>query len=356
MRAIHVLISVFLLSAMSAICQTTGTPPISELAQHAESGDAQAQFELGRAYEDGKGVAQDDEQAVQLFRKSADQGNARAQNALGVMYALGRGVQRDKEEAVRWYKKAAKQGLAEALYNVAISYYNGEGVGEDISAAYAWMMLAQSKGDPQAAEAVKRIAGELRAGLSVSKFQLARMYETGEEIPQDPARAIDLYRQIAGDDHNFRNGIAQFRLCQMYDNGIGVAKGFAQAKSWCRQAAKQGNASAYLVLGVAAERGLGGPINLKEASDWYEDAAIANVYAGFMLSGELKLKSGSHDDQKTAYYWFFLAQKYKISGSEAKLQQASIGLTDKEIFEEQKKATQWLLESHNARMSKLKLH
>lgn len=356
MKASVILISGLLFFAVAAACQDGAPVPISELVQHAESGDAKAQFELGRAYEDGKGTPQDDEHAVEWFRKSAEQGNAQAQNSLGVMYALGRGIQRDKEEAVRWYKKAAKQGLAEALYNVAISYYNGEGVEEDISAAYAWMMLAQSKGDPQAAEAVKRIAGELRAGLSVSKFQLARMYETGEEIPQDPARAIDLYRQIAADDHDFRNGIAQFRLCQMYGNGTGMAKDFAQAKSWCKQAAKQGNASAYLVLGVAAERGLGGPINLKEASDWYEDAAIADASAGFMLSGELKLKSGSHDDQKTAYYWFFLAQKYKISGSEAKLQQASIGLTDKEISEEQKKATQWLRESRNARMSKLKLH
>ena len=332
-------------------------PAVSqELLTRAESGDAQAQFELGRAYEDGKGVPQDDTLAAEWFRKSAEQGNAQAQNSLGVMYALGRGVQRDKEEAVRWYKKAAKQDMAEALYNVAISYYNGEGVGEDLTAAYAWMTLAQSKGDPQAAEALKRMAGELRAGLSVSKFQLARMYETGDEIPQDSARAIDLYRQIAADDPNFRNGIAQFKLCQKYGNGEGVEKDLSQAKSWCRLAAKQGNSSAYLVLGLAAERGLGGPIDLKEASDWYEDAAIVGTSAGFMFSGELKLKTGSHDDQKAAYYWFFLAQKYKIPGSDTKLQQASIGLTDKEIAEQQKKATKWLREPHNERMSKLRLH
>ena len=356
MKLLQTHISALLLLIMPAYCQTATPIPVPELTHQAQSGDAQAQFELGRAYEDGKGVAQDDAQAVEWFRKSAEQGNAQAQNSLGVMYALGRGVQHDKEEAVRWYKKAAKQGMAGALYNVAISYYNGEGVGEDITAAYAWMTLAESKGDPQAAEALKRMAGELRAGLSVSKFQLARMYETGEEIPQDPARAIDLYRQIAAGDRDFRNGAAQFRLCQMYANGEGVAKDFAQAKSWCRLAAKQGNSSAYLVLGVAAERGLGGPINLKEASDWYEDAAIADASAGFMLSGELKLKSGSHDDQKTAYFWFFLAQKYKISGSDAKLQQASIGLTDKEIAEQQKKATKWLHELRNDKMSKLKLH
>jgi TPR repeat protein len=64
----------------------------TEIRQHAESGDAQAQFELGRSYEDGNGTEQDDARAVEWFRKSAEQGNAQAQNSMGVMYALGRGV------------------------------------------------------------------------------------------------------------------------------------------------------------------------------------------------------------------------------------------------------------------------
>jgi uncharacterized protein len=86
-------------------------PDTQELLKRAEAADTQAQFELGRAYEDGKGVPQDDERAVEWFRKSAEHGNAQAQNSLGVMYAQGRGVQRDRAEAVRWYRKAAKQGL-----------------------------------------------------------------------------------------------------------------------------------------------------------------------------------------------------------------------------------------------------
>jgi TPR repeat protein len=170
MKVSLVWLSVLLVFAAPAPCQSA--TPSAELTQHAQSGDAQAQFELGRAYEEGKGVQQDDERAVEWFRKSADQKYAQAQNSLGVMYALGRGVQQDKEEAVRWYKKAAKQGLAEGIYNVAISYYNGEGVGADMVAAYAWMTLAQSKGDPQAAEAVKRIGGEMKNEPAVGKFQL----------------------------------------------------------------------------------------------------------------------------------------------------------------------------------------
>src|SRR5437588_2119710 len=150
---------------------------ISSLQQRAESGDAQAQFELGRAYEDGKNVAQDDAKAVEWFRKSADQGNVLAENSLGVMYALGRGVTRDREEALRWYKKAAKQGSAEAIYNVAISHFNGEGTEENIGMACTWMMAAQRKGDTQAADALKHIQQEMSNRLDRCKMDLALLYE-----------------------------------------------------------------------------------------------------------------------------------------------------------------------------------
>jgi TPR repeat protein len=191
MKVLLIQMPVLLLFALPVACQEATSVPILELAQRAETGDAQAQFELGRAYEDGKGVAQDD--ARELFRKSADQGNAQAQDSLGVMYALGRGMQQEKEEAVRWYKKAAKQGLAEGIYNVAISYYNGEGVEENINLAGSWMMAAQRKGDAQAADALKHISEQLNNRLDRSKFDLARLYEKGDELSLDLPAALTLY-------------------------------------------------------------------------------------------------------------------------------------------------------------------
>ncbi len=59
--------------------------PISEVQKAAEQGNADAQSLLGAMYEYGKGVAQDDKQALAWTRKAAEQGNATAQFALGVM-------------------------------------------------------------------------------------------------------------------------------------------------------------------------------------------------------------------------------------------------------------------------------
>lgn len=338
---------------MPAVCQTT--VPISEVAQHAESGDAQAQFELGRAYEDGKSVAQDDEQAVQWFRKSAEQGNAQAQNSLGVMYALGRGVQRDKEEAVRWYKKAAKQGLAEGIYNVAISYYNGEGIEENTALSYTWMMLAQKRGDAQAAEAMKHIGEQLNNRTDRSKFDLAVLYEKGEEVPQDLPAAVALFREAANLDHrqSIFAGPAQYKLCQLYAAGKGVPQDYTQAREWCK---KSEVGSAYLALGRMAERGLGGDKDLREALDQYRKAAILGVPDGYVETARLHLASGSHDGEKKAYFWYAIAAKYKFSGAAERLSEAASRLNEKEVAEQQKQVDDWLKMSLLKRTSELKKH
>lgn len=80
------------LGAYGFIQNTAGTTP-EDLVKRAQSGDANAQFELGRAYEDGKGFPQDDDSAAVWLRKAAEQGNAKAQSSLGALYSVGRGSQ-----------------------------------------------------------------------------------------------------------------------------------------------------------------------------------------------------------------------------------------------------------------------
>ena len=52
--------------------------------------------------------------ALPIFRSYATEGDAAGQVNLGVMYTNGRGVTQDDAEAVRWYRKAADQGIAKA--------------------------------------------------------------------------------------------------------------------------------------------------------------------------------------------------------------------------------------------------
>ena len=60
---------------------------------------------------------------MKWYRKSAEQGIADAQFNLGVMYDEGRGVTQDYNEAVKWYRKSAEQGLRDAQFNLGLMYY-----------------------------------------------------------------------------------------------------------------------------------------------------------------------------------------------------------------------------------------
>lgn len=76
----------------------------------AEEGNAEAQYKLGRMYEEGLGLPQDSKEAFKWYLKAAEKGSAKAQYKLGTMYTLGKGVTRDIVEAAKWFGKAAQQG------------------------------------------------------------------------------------------------------------------------------------------------------------------------------------------------------------------------------------------------------
>jgi len=80
----------------------------------AQDGNAEAQFLLGKCYQDGTGVEQDFGKAAQWFKKAADQDHTEAQFLLGKCYQDGTGIERDIEKAEKWLEKAADRGHAEA--------------------------------------------------------------------------------------------------------------------------------------------------------------------------------------------------------------------------------------------------
>ncbi len=71
-------------------------------------------FKAGEETKAGEEAIDRDDYATALkeLRALAEQGDASAQTNLGSMYENGRGVPQDDKEAVRWYRLAAVQGLA----------------------------------------------------------------------------------------------------------------------------------------------------------------------------------------------------------------------------------------------------
>ena len=124
--------------------------------------------------------------AVRGFLVHAEQGDADAQYNLGLMYANGRGVLKDDAEAVRWYRLAAEQGHAGAQYNLGLMYSKGEGVLKDSVLAHTWFNIAGANGN----EAARKLRDSLERDMTRAEVsratELARVCMTSDYQDCEP--------------------------------------------------------------------------------------------------------------------------------------------------------------------------
>ena len=148
----------------------------------AEQGDAEAQFNLGYYYDEGRGVAKDKVKAVKWYREAAEQNYAPAQFNLGCCYDNGQGVGEDKVKAMKWYRKAAEQNYAPAQSNLGCCYDNGRGVAKDAVEAVKWYRQAAEQGHPEA------------------QLNLGCCYANGQGVVKDKAEAYAWFSMAAKAD------------------------------------------------------------------------------------------------------------------------------------------------------------
>lgn len=72
----------------------------------AETGNAEAQVNVGEIFERGLGGEPNFEAAIIWYKKAAESGNSRAQFNLGTLYEQGLGVEKNKVTALNWYRQA----------------------------------------------------------------------------------------------------------------------------------------------------------------------------------------------------------------------------------------------------------
>ena len=102
--------------------EAAGNEALQWWLERAENGNPNMQYGMGDIYATGNtalNVARDDRQAAIWYRRAAERGHAEAQFALGLAYEDGRGVPQDMREALSWYQKAADQGHMTAKEKIA---------------------------------------------------------------------------------------------------------------------------------------------------------------------------------------------------------------------------------------------
>ncbi len=172
------------------------------------------------------------ERGVAIYRELADRGVPQAQYNLGSLYFRGKGgVKQDFKQALHWYRKAASNGVLEAQFRVGLLYFDGLGIDRNLEEACRWFETATANGHSGAA------------------FNLGFIHERR----RDYARAAHYYR-IAAEKGN---PDGQNNLGVLYLRGLGVPVDKREALRLFRHAAAQGYAQAQCNLGLMYANGEG---------------------------------------------------------------------------------------------------
>ncbi len=285
----------------------------------ADNGNTDAMYSIGCMFADGHGVEQDYAKAMEWYRNAADNGNADAMNSIGYMYDCGNGVEQDYEKALEWYEKAIDAGNVDSMYNIGSMYEYGNGVEQDYTKAMECYTKAASNGNASAmnnigylyacgngvvqnyTKAIEWYAKSADSGNAEGMFDLGYMYDYGLGVEQDYEKAMSWYKKAA----DAGNTAAMNNIGTLYYNAFGVELDYEKAMQWFEKAANGGNASAMSWIGYMYDYGLDVEQDYEKAMKWYKKAADGGIAAAMYNIGHMYDRGrGVEQDYEEAMKWY----------------------------------------------------
>lgn len=234
------------------------------LFEECDTGDAEIQLKIGRAYDEGDGLWWNYTEAVKWYKRAAAAGNADAIGELGGNYLLGTGgLEKNVETGVKLLNEAVTKGSASAAYQLGNHYrpssYNKKGdrkkaiemykIAADRGYSKAFASLANQYvevdngtealrwanggAEPNASNKLEHQLWEIKRSKADSlgrcSYIKGEVYALGiGEIEQDLPRAKKLFEK------SYRKGSKKgaWAIAAMYREGIGVEANSALAEKW----------------------------------------------------------------------------------------------------------------------------
>jgi uncharacterized protein len=138
----------------------------------AETGNHEAERDLGIILRQSCGRGNDKSNAAAWFQKAADGGDIQAATALGDMYMFGDGVTQDEAKSFPLLTKAANAGAPQAAQELGELYLTGRGVAQDRYQGMVWTIRAGERGAP------------------LALIHIGREYAEGVSLPKDLSKAV----------------------------------------------------------------------------------------------------------------------------------------------------------------------
>lgn len=267
-----------------------------------------AMYVLANAQAKGSlGLSKDPKHAFKLYESAAKLDHMAAAYQTAVCHEVGpsAGTSINPTKAVQWYQRAAALGNASAMYKLGMCHLAGDlGQPRHSGDAVKWLEASASKADAENPHAL---------------HSLATLYEAGEVVPQDDAKALSLLLQAGQLGYK----VSQERLGLVYEHGqLGCEIDLLEAIMWYQRGAAQGDHQCELALsgwylmgcegvlpqndkeaynlalkaanaglpnalyamGYFNEAGIGCPINLVEAKSWYWKASCKSLSLSLIVN------------------------------------------------------------------------
>ena len=207
---------------------------VKEIIEAAKDGDEEAQYKLGRMYEEGKakGITKDYYDAARWYGRSASQGYAKAQHRLGLLFMKGHGVIQNKSRGLSLITQAAQQGYVTAQLELGKIYYESRDKTIDINGIHE-TLSAQNRD---------------KAFYLIS--QASQQDFDDDESSKNKRSA--LYWLEKASEKDFNDAVkAQLILGTMYYKGEvpGGKKDYYEARKYLMKAAAKGDKDAQYLMG-----------------------------------------------------------------------------------------------------------
>lgn len=164
----------------------------------AESGDADAAFNLGQAYRLGRGVPTNLSNAKKWFEQAASKNHVDAQTTLGLLLFQNG----DQGQGLKWLKAAAEQGEARALLVYGTALFNGDGVTQDPVLGYAYVSRAAAQGLAPAKETLAQLdklmpVSDRQKGVALAKSKAKAAPPPSSKPKRPPAKPVQVAAEAA---------------------------------------------------------------------------------------------------------------------------------------------------------------
>ncbi len=177
----------------------------------AKENHAEAAYQLGLMYSQGKGMKKGDaKKAFTAYAKAAAAGHTQAMFQMGNAYDYGYGTKKDRDKAKHYYLLAAENGNVEGM----LAHVRELRVSGENEEAFNWVKKAHELGSVEAA------------------YIMGVMYMKAEGVAKNYGEAARLFK-IVSQNSKDRGYYAQYNLGVIYENGdYGVTKDEKEALSW----------------------------------------------------------------------------------------------------------------------------